>query len=753
MKYESGSSEIEALAQRVATARGKLPLQTDPALFDELSEAEIAAERELAEWIRAQRRRQRRRAVVAELSAEKRDRRVSLSVRRADEADLRWHRRALAARRRVSNPDARLAQLYRRAEWTSRALIGVVILGMLWSGVNVQHNLVPSGDMRDPLYWLSYGFEAMISIPIIAIMVVATTAARWGREIARGKVVFLEAALLGVTIALNAGPHLAAHAPSRAAEAAVAPVMVGVVIWLHAWVSARYAQLIDSVPVEGEDSPGAKVVPSERGDLAVTTTSPEFTRHSDAPLALSSTTPHSYPLAPFEASNSLRTHNGHEYPDRPKATQRNGHPHPHTPEGYAYPLVPEATTRDGHPHLHPTSPTTRNGHIHPTADLNGFDHSPTAADHIAHNGYGPSATGQPETRNGHTHPTADHLAHNSHGSSATGESETRNGHTHSIDLGMNHPQTMAGGWTITEQPEARNGHTHSTADHMSDNGYEPSAAGGRNGHSHPADSARSGVYRSQAAPEQPAEPVVHNDRTHGDTSPGVGHSYATTGHTAERAGHNGHAATDPMEIAPHSGHPHSAAEHSTRNGHTHQVEALDAEDAEPTPDTGSTGKVPAPTQIRPSSKRTAGAEHPYTRRPTTPAEPAAKSRTHEAIERATQLSLDDAPVDAPQTRRRHPVSAPDLDDAHDDFDPEPSFDETEDFAAEIDDVEVWAVAREISERRLSKLPVEQLAEVLTLADESWTPAAIGASIGLPGSRILGILEAARRIRRLTAIPG
>ncbi|WP_280252879.1 hypothetical protein [Nocardia abscessus] len=265
-ELSNGSSEIAALAQQVETARGKLPLQLDPALLQVLSEREIAAERELAEWIRAQRRKQRRREIEAELAAEQRDRKSAAALRRSDEADARWHRRALAARRRVSSADARLAQLYRRAEWSSRALIAVVVLGMVWAGVNVQHNLVPSGDMSDPLYWLSYGIEAMISIPIITIMVAATTAARWGRELARGKVIFFEAALLGTTVALNTGPHLAAGDLGRAVEYAIAPVMVGVVIWLHAWVSARYAVLIDGAPVidrdpqpiriDGERTPG-----------------------------------------------------------------------------------------------------------------------------------------------------------------------------------------------------------------------------------------------------------------------------------------------------------------------------------------------------------------------------------------------------------------------------------------------------------------------------------------------------------------
>ncbi|MBF6219950.1 hypothetical protein IU479_17740 [Nocardia abscessus] len=252
-ELSNGSSEIAALAQQVETARGKLPLQLDPALLQVLSEREIAAERELAEWIRAQRRKQRRREIEAELAAEQRDRKSAAALRRSDEADARWHRRALAARRRVSSADARLAQLYRRAEWSSRALIAVVVLGMVWAGVNVQHNLVPSGDMSDPLYWLSYGIEAMISIPIITIMVAATTAARWGRELARGKVIFFEAALLGTTVALNTGPHLAAGDLGRAVEYAIAPVMVGVVIWLHAWVSARYAVLIDGAPVIDRD--------------------------------------------------------------------------------------------------------------------------------------------------------------------------------------------------------------------------------------------------------------------------------------------------------------------------------------------------------------------------------------------------------------------------------------------------------------------------------------------------------------------
>ncbi|WP_280407505.1 hypothetical protein [Nocardia brasiliensis] len=238
------------LAARVASAQARLPLQREAALtalLEVLSEEELAKERALAEEIRETDREIRRATKAAELANARRAQRTADDLAKEASKDARWHRRALAARERLSSPDARLAQLYQRAEWSSRALIAVVILGMVWAGVNVQHNLVPSGDMSEPLYWISYGIEAMISIPIIVIMVAATTAARWGRKLPRGKVIGIEVALLALTVTLNAGPHVfGGERPdwATAGEYAIAPFMIGVVIWLHAWVSNHYAQLI-----------------------------------------------------------------------------------------------------------------------------------------------------------------------------------------------------------------------------------------------------------------------------------------------------------------------------------------------------------------------------------------------------------------------------------------------------------------------------------------------------------------------------
>lgn len=765
----SADAEIAALAQRVATARGKLPLQTDPALFDELSESEIAAERDLAEWIRAQRRSQRRRAVSAELSAEKRDRRVASALRRADDADARWHRKALAARRRVSNPDARLAQLYRRAEWSSRALIGVVVLGMVWAGVNVQHNLVPSGDMSDPLYWLSYGFEAMISIPIITIMVVATTAARWGREIARGKVVFLEAALLGVTIALNAGPHVAAGAPARAAEAAVAPVMVGVVIWLHAWVSARYAQLIDAIPDQTTSTPRTVT------HRIVDAFAPLRDGSGDASRRLAAVSESASGSVRFdggseteaESSRANSGRNGHEYP----AAGGSGNPYPTTtskPLHHPRPMPTTGPAHNGHAHPddHGQPAAQSNGRTHPAAETDGHMQPAAQANGQTHplpqaNGHGePTAHTNDHTEsaaqvNSQTRPVAQA---NGHGEPAA----HTNGHTESAPQsnGQMHPVAQANGHG---HPVARgNGYAHSLAMTVRQDG-EGYPTARTNGNSYSSTAAeKSGT--AEHAPSRPTTGAAHNGhghsngKTYGSASPeeadptGYPDHLPSSGPERNRhpVAHDDHSATTLADDAMLDTDT-SIADTEEVIGYPLPPNSLNSAD-EPAAAAGTaTAEVFAEPEV-------ADAEKTATRPAGTPSKRDAEERPDNGSDRkprarknsrqGAQLALDEpAPIDVTKYRRPYAVTEPEAAE-------EVSAGATAaDLAAEIDNVGVWAVAREISERRLSKLPVEQLAEILALADESWTPAAIGASIGLPGSRILGILEAARRIRRPYAVSG
>ncbi|MBY8855302.1 hypothetical protein K7711_02290 [Nocardia sp. CA2R105] len=696
----AAEAAIAALADRVATARGKLPLQSDPALFAELSEDEIAAERELAEWMRKQRRQQRRRAVTAELAAEKRDRGVALSVRRADDADARWHRRALAARRRVSNPDARLAQLYRRAEWSSRALIGVVVLGMLWAGVNVQHNLVPSGDMTDPLYWLSYGFEAMISIPIITIMVVATTAARWGREIARGKVVFLEVALLGVTIALNAGPHLVAGELARAAESAVAPVMVGVVIWLHSWVSARYAQLIDAIPVENDTTA------PDRSPRRFTHTTVEFGE------------PHPFPEFTPEPTDSVALPIGHTA--RPVDDF----------DTYGTRFDPAAG-------------------LFATADPNAEFARPNAASPA---GYTQHATAQD--------PSAAPVAPN--GVTATSATPQQPPIPHG-DNRTTAPQQPARDQAAVPAAAPQQPPAAATT-------VLPQSAPSE----FPADYATSAPRNNGStavAPDPAPTPLAHNaipDPT--TTAPDVA---AAALAASEQIANSAPARTEDSAADGPTAAPAPArtiTETTARNETAPRPTAITptADAPEPVESPRSETRAPAdsaPTaattdesQARPTSARPAEpAQHPAQRAAamTEPAETARRAASTE--QQGTQLALDEQAVAQAPVRRPRPRIVPvpepqervqdhrELSEAHD------PWDDGDEIDPDSDETGVWAVAREISARRLSKLPVEQLAEVLTLADESWTPAAIGASIGLPGSRILGILEAARRLARPYAV--
>ena len=236
--------QIFDLADYSAAAEERMRFQDRPALRTARSDDELLAERAVAERVRARERRQVLRSGLADASMADWERKVHERIRRTELKDELWHRRADADRKRATSPAALTAALYRQATWASRVLIGAVAVGMAWSGVNVQHNLVPGGDMADPLYWLSYGVEALVSVPLIIVMMVTATATRRGRTVARGRIALLEVCLLGTSLALNVAPHFAAAEWATAIEFGIAPVMVGVMLSLHGWVSRQYAMLI-----------------------------------------------------------------------------------------------------------------------------------------------------------------------------------------------------------------------------------------------------------------------------------------------------------------------------------------------------------------------------------------------------------------------------------------------------------------------------------------------------------------------------
>lgn len=235
--------DVTQLAQRVEHARGRLAYQFDPALTEALSESELRAERELAERIREQERGQRWKEIQAVASANDRARQTTEQIEKADMRDLLLARKAIAAQRRESSPHAKLASLYRHRSWSLRALAGVVGAGMLWSAVNVQQNIAPTGP-TDPLFWFSYLLEAMISVCLIIIMIGTNKVAEWGVINNRKQTAAAEIALLTLTIGLNTYPYLRLGEWYDAAVHAVAPVMIGVALLIHDAASSRYGMAI-----------------------------------------------------------------------------------------------------------------------------------------------------------------------------------------------------------------------------------------------------------------------------------------------------------------------------------------------------------------------------------------------------------------------------------------------------------------------------------------------------------------------------
>ncbi|MEC3956078.1 hypothetical protein VMT65_23785 [Nocardia sp. CDC153] len=235
--------DVSQLAQRVEKARGRLAYQYDPALTDALSENELVAERELAERIREQERAQRWKQAEAAASAADRARQTTEEIEKADIRDLLLARKAIAAQRRESSPHAKLASLYKHRAWSQRALAGVVAAGMLWSAVNVQHNIAPGGA-SDPLYWFSYLLEGMISVCLVIIMIGTNKVAEWGVIDSRKQVVVAEIALLSLTVILNTYPYLKTGSWYDVAVHAIAPVMIGVALLIHNAAASRYGLAI-----------------------------------------------------------------------------------------------------------------------------------------------------------------------------------------------------------------------------------------------------------------------------------------------------------------------------------------------------------------------------------------------------------------------------------------------------------------------------------------------------------------------------
>lgn len=247
-----------SLAERAAAAEERQAvLGKSTALFEtpELDEidARIAAEKRLRALELQQRVRENQAAFEArELEARRQRAREEKDAaeedrRRNEEAEIRrWKLRAGDRAEQLTSKSAQLAETAKLLVTAKQAIIGGVVLLLAWSGVNVQQQLVPGGELGNPLFWLSYGIDVCLGGTLVLLMLTSATTARAGmaqrKQLVKGwrlSRYMQEAAILAASLALNAGTHLAHGELLLAVKSAIAPVMVGMLVWAYNHITGQ----------------------------------------------------------------------------------------------------------------------------------------------------------------------------------------------------------------------------------------------------------------------------------------------------------------------------------------------------------------------------------------------------------------------------------------------------------------------------------------------------------------------------------
>ncbi|MFF2088622.1 hypothetical protein ACFVVM_32965 [Nocardia sp. NPDC058176] len=238
-------NRVERLSAELEEALALAPMQARGELLDVLSDAERTRDKKQAQRLRDLRRQQEFRTARARIRAQGRAARDSM---RRDAAERRLTR--------ISTPEYRRLQAYQRSVWSSRVLIALVCVALGWAAVNVQRNLAPHSTWTDPLWWFSFGAEAIVSGFVVALMLVSTTATSVRMDLDRSKAVTFEVILMAVTLAMNAGPHVVAQDWGTAAKFSVAPAMIGIGMALHGWISSRYSEILAKADADLERTRG-----------------------------------------------------------------------------------------------------------------------------------------------------------------------------------------------------------------------------------------------------------------------------------------------------------------------------------------------------------------------------------------------------------------------------------------------------------------------------------------------------------------
>ncbi len=262
----AAETELDQLRSQLALTKARSQVLRDPGWLDELTTGEQDADREAAARVRAMRREQHLAAAIAEDQLSGRARRAESRLARMELADQLWSRRALARRKRLLDPTARLASLHRTHVASSATLIAVAIAGIAWTAAGVHDALVgPDGTM------LAYLVEPIFSLPLLVIMAVSAQAAQWDRAFPppdqRGRVYALEAFLLIATIAMNTVSVLPGVGSWQGVSTLLAhlvpPVLIVIAVVLQPLIAAFLAGILTAggAGIDATDSAPVRLAP------------------------------------------------------------------------------------------------------------------------------------------------------------------------------------------------------------------------------------------------------------------------------------------------------------------------------------------------------------------------------------------------------------------------------------------------------------------------------------------------------------
>lgn len=236
----------ELAAQRDA-ARDVLEVQDDPALTGAMTRREISRRQRDARAVRAAQAEQERRSALSATRRKARDQATEDELAEVSAADRVDAARAGAQCRRLTEPGARLAGLYRAQRWLGRLLLALVSGGIGWMAVNVHNAAVTtSTPITDPGWWLSYLVDPLITTPLVVLLILRGIAARYGaRPFGGPRIVLLEVVLLALSAGLNlSGVFNHQVTAGLLMSHLTPPVMVALIVFMYAPIMSFLGSLL-----------------------------------------------------------------------------------------------------------------------------------------------------------------------------------------------------------------------------------------------------------------------------------------------------------------------------------------------------------------------------------------------------------------------------------------------------------------------------------------------------------------------------